>query len=102
MNILFMSLSDYKTIYFHGLYSDLLRQFIEHGDEVFVIAPFERKTAEEERVIEEPGTKIVKIRIWNMQKTNIVEKGISMLTIDRLFIKAIKKYFTDIRFDLVL
>lgn len=97
-----MSLSDYKTISIHGLYSDLLKQFIEHGDKVYIISPFERKTDGNERIIEDNGATIIKIKIFNMQKTNIVEKGISMLTIDELFIRAIKKYFANIKFDLIL
>ena len=102
MNILFMSLSNYKTIYTPGMYADLLRCFIEHGDKVYILSPFERGTEENERVINEVGATIVKIKIWKMQKTNIVEKGISMLTIDGIFIKAIKKHFSNVKFDLVL
>lgn len=102
MNILFMSLSNYETIYFHGLYSDLLRQFIEHGDEVYVVSPVEHRDTEKVKIKKEKGSTIVKVKIWNIQKTNILEKGISMLTIDRIFIDIIKKYFSDIKFSLVL
>lgn len=102
MKILFMSLSNYHTIYVHGLYSDLLRQFIEHGNDVYVVAPFERNSDEKERVVCENGATIVKLKIWNMQKVNIIEKGISMLTIESIFIKGIKTYFSDIKFNLVL
>lgn len=102
MNILFMSLANYQTIYFHGLYSDLLCQFTSHGEKVYVLSPFEQKFAEQERIIKEKGATIVKFKIWNMQKTNIIEKGISMLTIDRIFIRAIKKFFYDVKFDLIL
>lgn len=102
MNILFMSLSNYETIYFHGLYSDLLRQFIQRGHEVYVVSPVERKDAEEAQIINEKGVTIVKVKIWNMQKTNIVEKGISMLTIDKIVIRAIKNFFPDVKFDLIL
>ena len=102
MNILFMSLSNFDTIYCPGIYSDLLRQFINHGDKVYVLAPFERKNDDTERVIDEPGVRIVKIRIRKMQQTNAIEKGISMLTIDGIFKRAIKKYFADIKFDLIL
>ena len=37
-----------------------------------------------------------------MQKTNIIEKGISTLSIESMFIGAIKKYFSNVKFDLVL
>ena len=102
MNILFMSLSDYQTIYIHGLYSDLLRQFVEHGDEVYLLSPVERRSSEEEHIIKERHATIVKLKIWNMQKTNIVEKAVSMMTIDSIFIRGIKKYLSNVKFDLVL
>ena len=102
MNILFMSLTNYKTIYIHSLYPDLLRQFVRQGDSIYVISPIERHETEKEHVIRENGVSIIKLRIWNMQKTNIAEKAISMLTIDKIFIKGIKKYLSDIRFDLVI
>ncbi len=102
MNILFMSLANYQTLYLHDLYSDLLRQFIKHGDDIYVISPFEKDGNEKEKIIFEKRDTIIKIKIWSMQKTNIIEKGISMLTIDYLYLKTIKKYFSNIRFDLIL
>lgn len=102
MNILFMSLSDYQTINFHGIYPDLLRQFMKHGDKVYIVSPSERRSDERGHIIEEPGAIIAKIKIWNMQKTNVIEKGLSMLTIDQLFIRAIKKYFGTVKFGLIL
>ena len=102
MNILFLSPNDYPSINIHGLYSDLLREFIAHGDKVFWVSPVPRSKKEQETVIKEAGATIVKPVIWNMQKTNVVEKGISMLTIDSIMIRAIKKYFSDVKFDLIL
>lgn len=93
MNILFMSLANYQTLYLHDLYSDLLRQFIKHGDDIYVISPFERDGNEKEKIIFEKRDTIIRIKIWSMQKTNIIEKGISMLTIDHLYLKAIKNTF---------
>ena len=86
MKVLFMSLSDYDTINDHGIYTDLLREFVKHGHEVFLISPIERRSKKKETIIYEQNVTILKPRIWNMQKTNIVEKGISMMTIDKLII----------------
>ena len=36
------------------------------------------------------------------QKTNLIEKGISILTLESKFKSGIKKYFSDVKFDLVL
>lgn len=102
MNILFMSLVDIDTINTYGVYTDLLRRFTSQGDNVYVISPFERRLSKCECIIEEHNAKIAKIKILDMQKTNSIEKVISMLTIDKLIIKALKKYFWDVKFDLVI
>lgn len=47
MNILFLSLENYDSLNIHGLYSDLLRQFVQHGDEVYLISPIERRMKDE-------------------------------------------------------
>ena len=101
MNVLFLTLADYNSINVHGLYSDLLRQFLNNGDDVYMVSAFENDS-QEERTIEEPHTRIVKVPIMTMQKTNIVKKGLSMLTVDKAFKKGIKKHLADIKFDLVL
>ena len=102
MNILFLSPNDYPTINVHGLYSDLLRQFISRGDEVFWISPVPRSKKVPETVVREKGSTIVKPVILNMLRTNVVEKGLAILTIDSIMIRAIKKYFSDVKFDLIL
>lgn len=102
MKILFLSLSDYNTVSDHGLYSDLLRCFINHGHEVYMVSPVERKKGKKTYLIRESGCTLLKLRIGNIQKTNKIEKGISLITIEPLFIWGIKKYFSDIKFDLLL
>lgn len=102
MKILFLSLSDYRTLNTHGLYSDLLREFIKNGHEVYMISPVERRKKEKTHIIIEPHAQLLKLQIGNMQKTNIFEKAISMLTIESQIISGIKKYYSDIKFDLIL
>ncbi len=102
MKILFLSLSDYDTVSAHGLYSDLLRCFIYHGHEVYMVSPVERKKGKKTYLIRESGCTILKLRIGNIQKTNKIEKGISLITVEPLFIRGIKKYFPNVKFDLLL
>lgn len=45
---------------------------------------------------------LLKLRIGNIQKTNLIEKGISTLLLEPLFVCAIKRYFSHVKFDLVL
>ena len=102
MNVLFLSLSDYETLNFHGLYSDLMRQFIKNGHEMFVISPIEKRKGKETYIINEPHTVLLKLKIGDMQKTNMIKKGISTLTIEKRIINGIKKYFSDVKFNLIL
>lgn len=102
MNILFLSLSNFETIKTKGIYADLLRKFHDGGHSIYAISPVERRYNQSATVFREENSCIVKVKIWNMQKTNIVEKGLSMLTIDSIMIQAIKKYFSDVKFDLIL
>ena len=100
MNILFLTLLDFNTFYERNIYCDLLREFIKNGDCVYCISPTERRN-EVQTHFEEDGH-ILKLKIGNTQKTNIIEKGVSTVLIEPQFIKAIKKYFKGINFDLVI
>lgn len=100
MNIILLTLSNFKSFSQRGIYCDLLREFIKNGHDVYCISPAEKRTGEETH-FEENGH-LLKLKIGNTQKTNILEKGISTLQIESQFIEAIKKYFSDIKFDLVL
>ena len=100
MNILFLSLLDFNSFSERNIYCDLLREFIKNGHNVYCVSPTERKNKISTH-FEENG-RLLKLKIGNIQKTNIIEKGFSTLLIEPQFIYAIKKYFSDVKFDLVL
>lgn len=100
MKVLFLNLLDFNSFNEKNIYTDLLREFIKNKHEVFCISPAERRTKVKTH-FEENGH-ILKLKIGNTQKTNIIEKGISTLMIEKQFISAIKKYFSNIKFDLIL
>lgn len=100
MQVLFLSLLDFDSFQERNIYTDLLREFIKNGHDVYCISPTERKSGIKTH-FEENGH-LLKLRIGNTQKTNIIEKGISTLVIESQLIAAIKKHFSHIRFDLVL
>lgn len=100
MNLLFLTLLDFKSYNERNIYCDLLREFVKKGHNVYCISPTERRN-EVQTHFEEDGH-ILKLKIGNTQKTNVIEKGISTVLIEPQFIGAIKKYFKDIKFDLVI
>lgn len=108
-NILFLTLSRINNIDDSGIYSDLMREFARKDNRVYIASPIERRFKQKTHLIEYASggdwhgkVKILKIRTGNIQKTNIIEKGISTLRIESQFTAAIKKYFPDVKFDLVL
>lgn len=100
MNLLFLTLLDFKSFSERNIYCDLLREFIRNGHEVFCISPTEKRFNIETH-FEESGH-LLKLQIGNTQKTNLIEKGISTLRIETQYKIAIKKYFNTIKFDLIL
>lgn len=102
MNILFLTLLDFNSLNEKNIYTDLLREFQKNGHNVSVISPIEKRKRKNTYLIKEEKTSILKLKIGNVQKTNIVEKGISTLKIESQFIKGIKKYFSDKKFDLII
>ncbi|MBD5310869.1 MAG: glycosyltransferase family 4 protein [Bacteroides sp.] len=102
MKILFLSLARFDDINVRGIYSDLMREFIARGHDVFIASPIERRFRKQTHLIDFPLCQILKIRTLNLQKTNIIEKGIGTLLLEYQFDNAIKKYWGDIKFDLVL
>lgn len=102
MNILFLSLCAIDNINERGIYSDLMREFVNRGHRVFIASPTERRCGQPTHLIESENCQILRIRTLNIQKTGIVEKGLGNLMLNNQFNRAINKYWKDIDFDLVL
>lgn len=102
MKVLFLTLLDFSTIDENGIYTDLMREFVKNGHDIYIVSPTEKRKIEPTRLIENGKVKILKLQIGNTQKTNLIEKGISILKLESKFKSAIKKYFNDVKFDLVL
>ena len=102
VNILFLSLIRMESLDERGIYQDLLREFVRQGHKVYVISPVERRYNCKTEINHFENYSILQVRTGNIQKTNILEKGISTLLIEPKFIFEIKKYYSDIKFDLVL
>ncbi|KMY43007.1 glycosyl transferase [Bacillus sp. FJAT-27916] len=102
MNILFLTLLDFTTVDENGIYTDLMREFIKGNHKVHIISPTEKRKQQPTKLIENEKYKILKLQIGNIQKTNLIEKGISTLTLESKFKQGIKEYFSDVKFDLVI
>ena len=95
-------MSKMQSVENRDIYSDLIRKFRDEGHLVCVVSPLERRYRCKTSLIEENGVKILMVRTLNVQKTNTFEKGMGQITIGFLYKNAIKKYFKNIDFDLIL
>lgn len=102
MNILFLSIGRLKNIEDNGIYPDLLRQFRDNDHKVYVVSPREKRSNLLTEYVNENGVNFLRVKIGNITKTNVVVKGISTIMIEILFLKAIKKYINNVKFDLVI
>ncbi len=102
MNILFISVSTVPHLDGHSISIDLIHELRRNGHNVYVLCSNERRNGTPTSVSEEAGCKIVRVKTGNLTKTNVVEKGISTLLLPFQHKSAIRKYFSDVKFDLVM
>ena len=102
MRIIFLTIIDIKNIDERGIYQDLLRKFKENGHDIYIVSPSERKQKSQTRLIQKQGYHLLKVWSFNIQKTNIIEKGLGTLSIEYQFLNAIKKHLSGQKFDLIL
>lgn len=102
MNVLFLTLSNINGIKGHSIYSDLMRTFRNKGHYLYIVSPAERRTKQKTHLLQIDGVHFLKVKTFNIQKTNFVEKGIGTVMIEAQFKRAIQKYLTDVKFDLIL
>lgn len=102
MNILFLTTGRMDSIEQNAIYPDLLRCFRNHGHKVYIVGSYEKRLSKNTELVQESGASILHVQIGNLTETNIIEKGISTILIERQYKKAIKNYFSDVQFDLVM
>ena len=102
MNILFLTMVKMNSVEDRGIYTDLMRKFRDKGHKVYIVSPTERRDGLKTSVIEEKGVKILSVRTLNVQKTNVIEKGIGQVSIEFLYKRAIKEYLSGVNFDLII
>ena len=102
MNILFLTTGLFDSIEQHGIYTDLLRTFRNSGHQVYSVSSLERRIGRKTEYKEDNGTYALRVKIGNLTKCGIIEKGCSTLLIEHQYKKAIKKYIGQVKFDLVM
>ena len=102
MNIIFLTLSRVDNITNRDIYTDLMRKFHNEGHQVYIVSPSERRMGLKTSLMEYEGVHILNVWTLNIQKTNILEKGIGTLVLEHQYRHAIRKYLKGVKFDLIL
>lgn len=102
MNILFVSISSLPHAGAHSITLDLIHEFQKLGHSVSILCSNERRNGKPTTLSEEAGCQVLRVRTGNLTKCHKIEKGIATVRLPHHYTKAFKKYFKNIRFDLVL
>ena len=102
MNVVFLTMARIVDIKSAGIYTDLLRKFRDDGHVVYIVTPFERKFKKRSAMEFCDGVYILGVKTLNLQKTNAIEKGIGQLLLEYQYENAIKRYLSNVTFDLIL
>ena len=95
MNVLFMTIGKMDNIEEHTIYCDLLRYFRDAGHSVYTISPYEKRTGLQTAYEEKNGIHMLHVRTGNVTgMVSLIEKGLAQLSI--------KKYYSNVKFDLVM
>ncbi len=101
MQVIFLTIDYISNIRERGIYQDLMRKFRDEGHELYIVAPRERRMGLPTSLEERDDVKILYVKTLNITKTNLLEKGLGTLLIERQFKYAIKKHLSNVKFDLI-
>lgn len=90
------------TLKKRGIYQDLLNHFTKKGHNIYVVAPLERRHKKKTTLAKEGRANILNVKTLNLTKTNVIEKGLGQVLVEKQYLSAIKAHFKDVIFDLVL
>ena len=102
MNVIFLTMSQNVDINLREIYPDLLRKFVKEGHEVFIVHPRERRFGLNTGIKKEGILTYLGVKTLNLQKCSIVEKGLGQVLVESQYKRAIKKYLSNQKFDLIL
>lgn len=101
MNILYITPSFPKENEGDNIYTDLAEE-LNKNHSISVVVSEEKQKINETKMQEERGIQVLRVKIGNLYGVSFIEKGITFVTMQRKIKKAIKKFFNNEKFDLIL
>ena len=102
MNILFLMIAFPDIEKNPNLYSDLAREFEKNGHNVYVSTILEHKYEMRTYYRVESSFHVLRVATGDLFNVDFIRKGLTTLSLSQKFKRAIKKYFPDVKFDLVI
>lgn len=102
MNVLFLAVS-YPREGNDNMYADLMQEFCKNGHGSYVACACQQRENLPETLGIERGIHVLRLRTGNITgNVRLIEKGVSTLLVDGKFVKAMKRHFSAIKFDLII
>ncbi len=101
-NVLFFSLFNIESLDDQAIYPDLLGEFHRKGYNLFILSPAERGKKINKKILKIGNITIIQVRCLKVQKANRVEKLLSSISLEFLFMFKYYKELRHLKFDLVL
>ncbi|WP_238403185.1 glycosyltransferase family 4 protein [Paenibacillus mesophilus] len=84
------------------MYTDLAQEFHRNGHCVCVATVLESKFERDTCLQDEQGLNVLRIKCGDMFNVGLIKKGLSMISLPGIFIRAIDTHFKNMKFDLVV
>jgi len=101
VNILFVTPSFPKEKDGQNIYTDLAEE-ISKRNNITVLVAEERRNTNVDLLNKERGIEVIRVKTGNIYKVSFIEKGISFITLQYKLKKAIDKYLSNRKFDIIL
>ncbi len=102
MKVLFLTIGQIPDLKSPSVHIDVIRELRKRGHEVCVLCTREKRLGLETEFAVEDGVRILRLKIGNITRCSMLEKGINTLLLEGQFRRALKKYFGQNKFDLVI
>ncbi len=102
MKVLFLTIGQIGSLKNTSVHLDIIKALKAAGHSVSVLCTLEKRLGLDTKLTEEENVKILRLRIGNITRCSIIEKGISTIRIEGQFKRALKKYFKKDDFDLII
>ncbi len=102
MNILFISVTLGDLSGNTGLYANLVNEFKNQGHTVYAIAPANTTDTDATKLSVENDIKVIRVKTGKFSGVSNIKKGFAYQKLVFQYIKAVRKFYRDIKIDFIL